>query len=475
MTKTATETRNQPSLFDRLPEEKASYDVVESKKKRRVAKVATANEDKALTGDERQKIKNTNLNQFRNFALVRWAVNKVLDFNTSFDFQATGPDQAFNAEVAQIIREQSTARRFDISHRMNRGQFTRSLYAETLTSGDVFGMKMAGGYLQGIEGDRIKTPWQGLPQGYNKTDFSHGIKYDKWGRAKTYIVCSRSGENLNYERMVPAANMLPMVQYTRFDQGRGVSPLTAAANMAQDLYEGMDAYAIKAKMVAWAGMVIKREAGTDNPFNPTQSTDSDGDTEYDIPTNGRPFTLDLDRGDELDIVESGTPPQEHIAHIDALSRFILLALDIPFTFYDQTKGSYTIQKDAWTQWEVASRKRREMVRNWLNRWTVWQLSLAIADRRLTLPRGQDLSSVYWEWQHTGRPWMDTKELQIDIDAIRMGLESAEDVIKRQGKDPQTIIDQNAAHYKRMQAAGVPTVDWDSEKTHISISEDRTTE
>jgi capsid protein len=438
-------------------------------KKRRQAATWSKDEDAEVSTTERRKMRNMVLDQGRNFAVVSWAINQVLNYNTRFSFQSKTGDAGLDAEIERTVEVFSLANRFDVSGRMDRGLFLRVLYSCMLADGDSFAMKMANGALQGVEGDRIAWPTGGMVKDasgrpFKADDFSHGVRYGAAGRPESYLVCQREASGLlSYERLVPADRMLPFVLYRRFDQGRGVSPLTSALATAQDLYEANEAYALKSKLVAWAGMLIKRESKDDSVFKVAAQPSTTGGaepTEYDIDMTGRPFILDLDPGDDIKLIESATPPGEWIAHAEMLTRMILISLDIPYTFYDQTKGSYTIQKDAWLQWEIASEPKRTMVRSWLNRWTYWQLSRAVAAGELTIPRRMTVAELSWEWQHAGRPWMDAKELQIDVDAIKMGLAAAPDVIKRMGNDPADIVAKNAAFYRDLKAAGLPTAEWD---------------
>jgi capsid protein len=467
-----------------IPAPRAGYDAVQTGSKKRRQSVAWAkDEDSELSSIDRRRLRNTVLDQGRNFSVVSWAINQVLNYNTRFAFQSMTGDATLDAEIERLIDRQSTASRFDVTGRMDRGTFVRTLYACMLADGDAMGMKMANGALQGVEGDRIAWPSYGAPQDasgkpYSTDEFTHGVRRTAAGKIDAYMVCKReTGGMLSYERLVPADRMLPFVMYRRFDQVRGVSPLASALATAQDLYEANEAYAIKSKMVAWAGMIIKREA-KDVPIFQTsvKKTAASGDetsagkTQYDIDMDGRPFVLDMEGSDGIEFVESATPPAEFMAHAEMMIRLILIALDIPYTFYDQTRGSYTIQKDAWMQWEIASEPKRAMVRNWLSRWTYWQLFRLIAAGELVLPRALTVNDLVWEWQHAGRPWMDVKELAIDIESVKMGMAAITDVIKRQGNEPDDIIEKNRIYYDKMRRAGLPTASWD-DKTNPNMEKD----
>ncbi len=45
----------------------------------------------------------------------------------------------------------------------------------------MFVLKLSDGRVQSIEGDRIRTPDSGLPDGMKKSDFTHGVQVRKGG------------------------------------------------------------------------------------------------------------------------------------------------------------------------------------------------------------------------------------------------------------------------------------------------------
>ena len=128
------------------------------------------------------------------------------------------------------------------------------------TAGDVGIMRVKSGHLQSIEGDRIANPTQGdIPKWMNEKKPVHGVITNPAGRVNQYIVNTRKGSGLIYEKTVQAHNLFLHNYSTRIDQWRGVSPLSAALNTVQDLYETLDYSVLKAKAHAFFGMIIKSD------------------------------------------------------------------------------------------------------------------------------------------------------------------------------------------------------------------------
>ncbi len=447
---------------------RADYHAVQDKRHRQVPRSITKSEDDWLSPSARRKLNATTRDQARNFALAAWMIRKHLDYVSRFRFQARTPDDGFNGNLEALVGEYSHARRLHTHGRHNLDQIMRLTESGAVVDGDIFWLLLRSGRMQGIESDRVRRPRTstGLPAGMKLSDISkHGIIFNSDGRAGQWCVCKRDGARLDFERLVPNRNMLQRGYFTRFDQWRGVSPLAGAINSLTDVYESVDYNLIKAKLHALFGVVITRP-GTDTGLLPsaTDSETSKGITEEQWkrfkPGVGTVF--DLGTGASIETIESKSPPTQFIDFTEMVIHIALLALDIPFTFWDSRKSSFSARIGDNLQYATSADTKREANKSLLNRWTAWRLRLGIyRDRDIRLPRGMELEDLRWEWQAVAPyPWADPlKETKADVEQVKAGLTSRTEICARHGRDFKDIVDDLAAEQKYLDEKGVKLEGW----------------
>lgn len=232
----------------------SSYDGVASKGKRRQPTGQLRREDDELRPNDRKKALSATNSINRNFAVAAWAIRSHLNYVSTFSFQARCENETLNKKIEELVRIRSKPDNFDVTGRYSRQRFIRMAECRRTLDGDMGIAKIFNGRAQAIEGDCVRTPDSGLPTGYTAADFIHGVRTNRIGKPLEYCVCRRGASNdvtsggsrFEFERLVPARNMMMFGYYDRFDQVRGISPLLTAVNSFQDVYEGID-YAL-AKM-----------------------------------------------------------------------------------------------------------------------------------------------------------------------------------------------------------------------------------
>ena len=106
----------------------------------------------------------------------------------------------------------------------------------------------------------------------------------------------------------------------------------------------------------------------------------------------------------------------------------LKSLDIPLTFFDETKGNFYGNKSAVTLYLQSARDKRDDVQELLRKLTIWRLRLAIEDGDVVLPRTiTSMEDIAFEWIPAGIPWFDPRDVRGDVDAIKAGLKTREQV------------------------------------------------
>lgn len=441
-------------MFQRLTNSIArrfGYDAVEDKGRRRAPKVTPLAEDRHLKDKARAKMAATSRDIHRNFVIAAWSVRRHLDYVSSFSFQARTGDDETNALVEAYIANWSKRQNCDIARRHPLRRLIRLAEARRVVEGDVGFLKIAPqrpsndrGKLQGIEGDRVKTPTQDLPRNFDPRQWTNGVKTTPAGAAIAYAICDRTGLNgrLTAARFVSARSMIWHGFYDRFDQVRGISPVAAALNGLQDVYEGVDMALAKLKVSQMFGIAFFRDAldgpndiGRGQSAKIDEDGDGEADTGYEIDWGRGPVQIDLDPGDRAEFLEAKTPSTETVNLLRLVIEVTIKALDLPYSFFDESHTNFYGSRGALIQYLKSCKTKREDVADLLNEITRWRLGLAIADGDLILPPGMTFDQLNWLWVPDGVPWWDPqKEATGQGMSVGAGFTTPQRVCRENGTD-----------------------------------------
>ena len=138
-------------------------------------------------------------------------------------------------------------------------------------------VNIANGASQAVEGDRLRNPLGQMDMLPNPIlaaimppkGLIQGVQVSDAGKAIAYAVHRRTlWGGFEFERLVSAADCFLHGFFDRFDQVRGVSPISAALNSYEDTYEGIDYALAKSKVAQLFGIKFKRNSmyglGQDN-------------------------------------------------------------------------------------------------------------------------------------------------------------------------------------------------------------------
>lgn len=432
------------------------YDAVDdAKRRRRPARTDLRSEEHILPSAQRRKIVATARDVVRNHATAAWMIRCHLDYVTRFEFQCRTGDEALDAAIETFIWRAGLRGNFDVGGRYGLPKALRISEARRVIDGDVFWAKLAGGRVQLIEGDRIRTPHGGLPEGYAPADFVEGVQVSAGGRLQAVCVCARNDSGgYAFERILPARNVWQHACWDttyRVDQVRGVTPLSTALATLQDIYEGIDLAFAKAKVAQMFGLSIYRQElaereGWGSTLAETTDADRDGDDDatgepaadsdrYEIDPGAGPFKLELEPGDRAEFLSTNTPETELLSFLAFTTDLSIKSLDIPSSMWDSKKANYYGQKADIQKYENSAKSKREDNQQLLDEWTAWRLRLAILGAALELPGRMTLKDVLWEWIPTGMPWIDKlRDMKADQLALQIGSDSEIRIARRAGQD-----------------------------------------
>lgn len=443
----------------------------DSDRLRKPSRVRSVSEDRVLKDRQRQRLTATQRDVFRNFAVCTWLVNKHLDYVSRFRFRSVSQDEGWNREYEAWRREASRPERFDLAGRHDLDRAVRLTEGHRVLDGDAFWGKYSAGRFRGlvelIEGDRVRDDGfadDGRPR-RSRENVVNGVEVDpRSGRAVRYGVANRTDSGFAPGRTVPARNLIPVGYYMRFDQVRGVSPLASACNTLKDIDESFDYARAKIKLSQMLGLVQKRSAEGQVAEYVARKTVSeyeenggdpyeDGELELDL--SGGLFSVGLDPGDELDMLESKTPASETVAFLKLMIQVACRALDIPYSFFSEDFTNFYGQRGSFLSYLQSAQVKRADLVGQLDRWHRWRSGLAVADGSLQLPSGWEYSDLRHEHLPIGQPWWDpAKEITASLMEIAAGINSPQNVCHALGRDYEENIDDRAAAERYAARQGV---------------------
>lgn len=443
------------------------YDATQPKLKRKAPVISTKTEDRELQQAGRQQVSSATRDLQRNFSIAAWAVRKHLDYVSTFSFQARTGIPELDDQIESLMSWWSRPTNCDAAGRHSLPRLVRLFEERRTIDGDVLVNMLADGRIQGIEGDRIfdgsGTP---LPaEGVLSEEIVNGVWVNVNGRANAYAIHRRHINGTSFEQWLPATFTYLHGCYQRFDQVRGVSPLVAAINTLRDVYEGFDYALAKAKVQQLFALAFYRERGEDalgGVEEITASGTAEGESaatpdepRYKLDFGNGAAVVDLDDGDRMEAIESKSPSSEFQAYTQMMIGVALKALDIPYSFYDESHTNYAGARQALLQYEQSADIKRGEVKQMLDRITGWRLAKFVRDGDLDLPAGVTLGSLSWEWIARGIPWIDPlKEVTGNVTAVGALLQSPQEIAKARGRDAFDIIDEIAEWQQYAQQKGL---------------------
>ena len=442
------------------------YDAISDKSRRRAPDTKVKHESIVLPAKKRSKLVSTAQDQVRNLSLVAWMVRKHLDYVSSFHFNFRTDNPELDNLVNQIFDWHALAKNIDVSQRLGREQMFRLFESEKTVSGDAAFIKVADLMkLQCIESDLIAKPKtfdkDETPENIAKANAldDSGIVKGDWMEAIEYAICNRGGDAKGKEldHFEPADNVIFDAYFTRFSsQDRGISPLSTAINTVQDLGESFEANILKAKLAALFGIAIMRKSGTPELggaagtlSETAAATATAAQNELDLKLDEINI-LDLNEDDKVEVLESGTPSTEFINATYVYIHLALLSLDIPITYFDSRRSSFSARIADSNDYEKASEWKREqnrVVRTeysdfvidtlWDKAGDEWNLKGVAEAAGLSK---HDIKQEI-EWIPSGSPWLDKlKQILGDEKAIELRVDNAIDAARRRGSNVFRNID-----------------------------------
>lgn len=441
---------------------------------RRQSKVSTLqHEDEHLKRSKRKKLVGSTREAMRNFIRVGSAVRKHLDFVAAHEVDFDTGDEGLDLALEEFVELRSQPANFDAAGRFGRRKWVRLAEARRAIDGDLYGLKLLRGALQAIEGDRVRDPDRtadALPRN-QRTEWYQGVRTNKAGKAVEYAIAKRlKGAGFKHERIVDASRIIPHVwhdTHLRFDSIRGVSPFAPGLNDFVDEHETLTHAQAKVKLAQIFGLKVFSEA-VDGLGGDADEEDPDEDTErdekYEVDLGRGPFKVELDPGENIDIIEGKTGAVEVIALLKFLADLTIQVLDLPPHFFDTSRVNFHGGKVGTTLYLLSAAHKRADVQAFLSNWLDWQLRRGVLTGEIDLPQSVTLDRVLksYAWIPTGLPWFDRgREVRPTLQAIAGGVDLRSRVINEQyGMSLRRFLRRARRDEDLVEASGVTFANFD---------------
>lgn len=413
------------------------YDAAESSPRRRPIVISSKSEDAELPSVKRQALSSQARDMQRNFTLAAFAIRKHLQYVSDFTFNSLTDDEDFNRRFEEKMRWWGRRKNCDYSQRHNLAELITMIESSRVIDGDIGIVKHASGRIQLIESDRIRSEAGSLDAAWVQ-----GVKLGTCGQNVRYAISKRKlGGGFEFEREVSAANMLLCGYFTRVDQVRGVSPLSAAINQYADLYEGLEYALAKAKLAQLLGFVVHLE---DERLEDDAVVDGVADR---IKRKFGPGCLEMMLGmnEKAELFASNTPSNEFQTFCEAIIRSAFASLDLPYSFYDGSKTNFFGSKGELEQYIDGCEKKQVDLVEILTEITEWLLGLWLLDGSLALPKGvYRVEDVKFDWRGAGVPyWRLIDDSKGYVVAAAAGLGNVQDIANKHGSSFFENTDKNS--------------------------------
>ena len=458
------------------------YDAVKHSRNRRSPRRHTRHEDDVARQTTRQSLIAQGRDRRRNFSILRWMISKHLDFVVPHRFKAKTGDKAFDKVLEQFVKFASQKKQFDSAGKHSRNRAMRLFEAHRVLDGDVFGHKLRGGFLQGIEGDMVRTPGGDViskTSGLSADGWCNGVKVNAWSRETQYAVHKRVGTSFTLERVIRASRIIVFGYYDRFQQVRGISPITSALKEMGDVYEGFDYALAREKVNQLFALAITRDAEDAFFEDEDEYEDYNKDEEADTGTLGTkangnfdeprklsfdkgPQVLDLDPGEAAAFLSAQGTTDQSQSFWDTVIAVCLKSIDIPFSFFREDFTNFFGSRAALILYLRSCQAKREDVVDFSNEWLTWRLQEGVRLGEIEVPEGFDIEMAacqgLWKWIPLGMPWWNpVQEVTANVKAVDNYMRSRTEIRAEQfGDDWEDMMEERMAEDEFLRASGLPT-------------------
>lgn len=420
-------------------------------------------EDKHLDVRDRQKMIASTADLYRNCGIITFAVDKHLDYVSTFSFQVKTGNKELNKAIEQKMKWWSKSTNCDVSKRFQFSEMIRLAQKSRLMGGDCLLIKIKGYKLQLIEADQICNPDVAIDvQKFGEIDlkqYEQGLKIDPFtGEVLEYLVCDR-GQNGTQRKLlaiIKPKDAIFLAYRPRPSAWRGVSLLAPIINSAKDIMDSQAYNLMKIRLTSLLGFKFTREGSEDLPEG-LQNQQGDGTYNLDF-TSEKPMVFDLNQGDDVSVIESATPATQTQSYYEVMTLQILRALSIPMSFYKENFSNFYGSKAAAMAYSKSCAPKQEGLIQMLDEITRWLITGWVMDGSIVLPDNFNVSQIKYDWVPAGNGIWKPSEQMLGVGmGVALGQITLAGAAREAGQDYYQNIDEIAKEMAYAKENGVNIV------------------
>lgn len=420
------------------------YDALNPKGRRRKAsRESNKPEDLLMTQNRRDDMTANAKDVYRNVATLQWMVRQTKNFCCTMDVQFQTPDHGLNAALREVMSRDCEAENIDFVGRMDWDDMRRAAMGLQLTVGDMFFVPLQEGTLQAVTGIDCRNP-RSIDAGDR---WIGGARLNKRGRVTNWNFREKKLVNTTLEtvdRPLPARNVWQYIQSEDgLNQIRGVAPINVVLNGTRDVYEGIDHALAKLKLDQMMGVHVKyKDGGGEDDIGSSATAEGDEpdnddttDDELHLDFGAGPVVVQREDVEDVKLLTAGNPAKDTQEFLKFCILVALIALDLPYNFFDASASHFAGNRAAWILFErscMTRRKTQIRLHKRMTNWRLWQWFLPTTlggTGEFALPRGMSsIRDIKYKWVPRGLPWWKPQEeLNTQLQAVAAGLKTMQGV------------------------------------------------
>jgi len=328
--------------------------------------------------------------------------------------------------------------------------------------------------VQLIEADHLDEKYNYVIS--NGNHIKMGIEFNTWGKAVAYHIFEKHpgdvpfGYSYGQRIRINADEILHLFIPERISQSRGIPWMHAAMTRLNMLGGYEEAELTAARVASAKGGFYTNRAGEEYTGD---DTSSEGNPIQEV----EPGTFEtLPEGWDFKPWDPQHPTSQFEFFVKACLRGISSGLDVSYNYlandlegvnYSSIRAGVLDERDVWRKiqtWAI-NHFMQPIFENWLE--------MALLTQQVNLPLSKYDKFNAASWIARGWPWVDPKSDMIAaISAIKMGLNTASNIVGEQGRDLEEIYQMLAEEQKLREKWGVKT-EWDLKMLETLLLEEKT--
>lgn len=387
------------------------------------------------------------------------------------EFQPRRTDGTIHTEYANALRLawEAHCRRPEVTRKHTDAAMQRLVCRTWVRDGEAFAQQLIGP-VAGLQ-HSTAVPYSLellepdlLPHEYNDAakNIRQSVQINAWGQATAYWVLKQHpgegvvmhGSNL---KAIPAGLMLHLAELTRIGQLRGITRFASVINRIADIKDYEESERIAAKIAAMLTAYVKRQAPADEGY--TAQVDASGNpVQRQISLAPGAIIDTLAIGEEIGLIDTSRPNVNLVHFRNGQLRAFAAGVRASYSSISRNyDGTYSAQRQEMVeQWVHYAAATDEFVGQWYAPYV--QGFITAAHLSGAVRRPSDVVTVTADdvlYIAPSMPWIDpAKEALADLTLVRAGFTSEVEVMRRRGRNPDTVLQQVSEWRRKVREAGI---------------------